>query len=47
MVEGFGFFAGESEDFFDSGGVRDVAGDFGVGAGPDLFFNLHAYGFKV
>ena len=47
VVEGFGFFTGESEDFFDSWGVGDIAGDFGVGAGADLFFDFHANGFKV
>ena len=47
VVEGFGFFTGEGEDFFDPGGIRDIAGDFGVGAGADLFFDFHANGFKV
>ena len=47
VVEGFGFFAGEGEDFFDSGGVGDVASDFGIGAGADLFFDFHANGFEV
>ncbi len=47
VVEGLGFFAGEGEDFFDSGSVRDVASDFCIGAGADLFFDLHANGFEV
>ena len=47
VVEGFGFFAGEGEDFFDSGGVGNVPSDFGIGAGTDLFFDFHANGFEV
>ena len=35
VVEGFGFFTGEGEDFFYPGGIRDIAGDFGIGAGAD------------
>ncbi len=47
VVEGFGFFAGEGEDFFDSGSVGDIASNFGIGAGADLFFDFHANGFEV
>ena len=47
VVEGFGFFAGEGEDFFDSGSVGDIPSDFGIGAGADLFFDFHANGFEV
>ena len=47
VVEGFGFFAGEGEDFFDSGSVGDIASYFGIGAGADLFFDFHANGFEV
>ena len=47
MVEGFGFFAGEGEDFFDAWGVGNIADHFGFGATADLFFYLHANGFEV
>ena len=47
MVEGFGFFAGEGEDFFHAGGVGNIADHFGFGATSDLFFDLHANGLEV
>jgi len=46
-VEGFGFLGGEGEDLFHPRGVRDVAGDLGVGPGANLFFHLHPDGLEI
>src|SRR6267142_1007798 len=47
VVEGFGFFGGESENLFDTRGVRDIADHLLIGAGADLFLDLHADSLQV
>ena len=47
VVEGLGLFAGKCEYFFHPRGVGDVAGDLGIGAGADLFLDLHPDSFQV
>ncbi len=47
MAEILGLLLGQGEDFFDAGGVRDVADHLLVGAGADLFLDLHADSFEV
>src|SRR5262245_20556060 len=47
VVEGFGFFGCESENFFDTGSVRNIADHLLIGTGADLFLDLHADGLEV
>ena len=47
MVERLGFLGGEGQHFFHARGVGNVPDHFLVGAGADLFFDLHTDGFEV
>jgi hypothetical protein len=47
MAQGLGFLAGEREHLLDARGVGDVAGNFRVRAGADLFLDFHADGLQV
>ena len=47
VVQRLGFLLGKLEHFLDARGVRDVAGQFLVRAGADLFLDLEAHGLQV
>ena len=47
VVECLGFLFGKLEDFFNPWGVGDVAGQFLIRAGADLFFYLQPHGLEV
>ena len=47
VVQRLGFLLGKLEHFLDARGVRDVAGQFLVRSGADLFLDLEAHGLQV
>jgi hypothetical protein len=47
VMEGLGFFAGQSENLLHAGGIGDIAGDLGVGSGADLLFDFHPNRFQI
>lgn len=47
VMERLGLLAGQRENLLHAGGVRDIAGDLGVGPGADLLFNLHAHRVQI
>src|SRR6266481_1546983 len=47
VIQGFGFFGGESEDFFDTRCVRNVADHLLIGTRANLCFGFHANGLEV
>ena len=47
VLQALGFLTRQSEDFLDARCVGDIAHHFGLRAGADLFFDLHAHGLEV
>src|SRR5256885_4420533 len=47
VIESFGFFRGESQNFFDTRCIRNISDHLLIGTGADLFLDFHANGFEV